>query len=224
VFIDIAAGRVSWRDVYRLCISFIHPRPIALVSTIGPEGVPNLAPFSFYNMVSANPPVVMFCPGLKRDRSAKDTLRNVEATGEFAVASVDESIVRQMVDCAAELPYGHSEFAFSGLTPVPARLVRPPLVEEAPVNIECRLRYIYAVGDGPGSSRVVFGDIVGIHVRDGLLAADGTVDPHRLRTVGRLGGAWYCTVREPYELHIPRVDESGRRVDGAGGGEARGGA
>lgn len=213
MFIDVPAGGENWRDVYRLCISFIHPRPIALVSTIGPDGVPNLAPFSFYNMVSANPPVVMFSAGLRRDRTAKDTLRNVEASGEFAVATVDESIAGQMVACAAELPYGHNEFAFSGLTPVPAQRVRPPLVQEAAVNIECRLRHIYAIGDGPGSSRVVFGDIVGIHLRDELLSADGTIDPHRLRTVGRLGGTWYCTVRDPYELEIPKVDESGRRVD-----------
>lgn len=213
MFIDVPAGQSSWRDVYRLCISFINPRPIALVSTIGPDGTPNLAPFSFYNMVSANPPVVMFCPGLRRDRTAKDTLRNVETAGEFVVATVDEPIAGKMVDCAADLPYGHSEFAFSGLTPAPARLVRPPLVQEAPANIECRVRHIYAIGEGPGSSRVVFGDILGIHVRDDLLGEDGAINPRRLRTVGRLGGAWYCTVHEPYELHIPKVDESGRRVD-----------
>ena len=203
--IDVRAGERDYREVYRLCISFINPRPIALVSTVSPDGRHNLAPFSFYNMVCANPPVVMFSTGLRRDLRPKDTLLNVEATREFVVATADEPIAQKMVDCAADLAYGESEFAFSGLTPAPATRVRAALVREAPVNVECTLRQIVPIGDGPGSSRVVFGDIVTIHVRDDLLGPDGDIDPHRLRTVGRLGAQWYCTVTTPYELRIPKV-------------------
>ena len=207
--IDLTTGAADWRDVYRLCIGFVNPRPIALVSSISPDGRANVAPFSFYNMVSARPPTVMFCPGLRRDGRPKDSLVNVEATGEFVVATVDESIARQMVASAAELPYGASEFEFSGLTRAPALHVRAPLVAEAPVNVECVLRQIVHLGDGPGSSRVVFGEIRAIHLSDDLLGDDGTIDPHRLRTIGRLGGEWYCTVTEPYTMSVPKVQEEG---------------
>lgn len=205
MYLDLLEREHDYRDVYRLCISFIVPRPIALVSTVSADGRHNLAPFSFYNMVCANPPVVMFCPGTSRDLTPKDSFVNVETTGEFVIATVNEPMADAMVRTAAELPFGTSEFEFSGLTPGPARRVKPPLVMESPVNIECTLRQIVKLGEGPGSGRVVFGNIVALHVRDDLVTADGTVDPCRLRAVGRLGGHGYCTVTEPYELRIPRV-------------------
>jgi flavin reductase (DIM6/NTAB) family NADH-FMN oxidoreductase RutF len=130
---------------------------------------------------------------------------NIKATQEFVIATVSAEIALPMNRCAAELPTGQSEFAFSGLTPVPASKVKPPLVRESPVNMECRLRQIVTTGNGPGGGNVVFGDILAIHLGDEILGADGLVDPHKLSTVGRLGGAWYCNVTEPYELHIPEV-------------------
>jgi len=202
---DLEAGNLDWRDAYRLCIGFINPRPIALVSTVSPDGRHNLAPFSFFNMVSANPPVVIFCPGLSRDGKPKDTLVNVEATGEFVVATVTADIAEPMVRCGAALEYGRSEFEFSGLTPRPARRVKPPLVAEARVNIECCVQHIIRTGAAPGSSSVVFGRIVVIHVDEAILDDDRLVDPHKLPTVGRLGGAWYCNVVNPYRLEIPKV-------------------
>jgi flavin reductase (DIM6/NTAB) family NADH-FMN oxidoreductase RutF len=204
LIIDATAPAFDWRAAYKLFLGFVNPRPIALVSTVSPGGVNNLAPFSFYNMVSANPPVLMFCPALSRTREPKHTYRNVQATGEFVVAVVHEAIAPQMVRAAADLPYEQSEFDFSGLTPAPARHVRAALVREAAVNIECRVRQIVPIGDGPGAGQVVFGDVLAAHVDDSILNAKGdAVDPHKLRTVGRLGEAWYCTVREPFELQIP---------------------
>lgn len=202
--IDVSGPDIDWRELYHLCIGFVTPRPIALVSTISENGSPNLAPFSFYNMVGANPPTVMFCPGLKRDKSSKDTLRNVERAGEFVVATVVDSIAEKMVATAADLPYGDSEFAFSGLTPKPATRVKPALVAESPVNIECAVRQIIPLGDGSGSSRMVLGQIQMIHVDDDVLTPEGRIDPHKLRTVGRLGGAWYADVESPYEMQIPQ--------------------
>ncbi len=201
---DLIAGDLDWRDTYHLCIGFINPRPIALVSTIAPDGRTNLAPFSFYNMVSANPPLVIFCPGLNRDGRPKDSLINVEKTHEFVVATVVPDIAMPMAATAASLPYGQSEFEFSGLTPAPARHVRAPLVKEAPVNIECRLHQIVRSGDGPGASSIVFGRIVAIHIDPALLDEHGHVDPRRLTTVGRLGGPYYADANDPYELKIPK--------------------
>lgn len=209
--IDLAAGEISWRAVYKLCIGFVNPRPIALTSTIDAEGRTNLAPFSFYNMVSGNPPVVMICTALRRDRSRKDTLTNIEQTREFVIATVTTEIGRQMVDCAADLPAGQSEFAFSGLTPAPATRVRPPLVKESPVNIECTLRDVYRISDEPGGANLVFGDIVAIHIDEQILTPEGdAVDPHKLQTVGRLGGAYYCDVTKPYAMEIPPADRAPR--------------
>lgn len=206
MFIDVTAPEFDWRAAYKLFLGFINPRPIALVSTCDAHGRRNLAPFSFYNMVSANPPVVMFCPALSRRRTHKHTFLNVQETGEFVVATVEDAIAPQMVKTAAELPREQSEFAFSGLTPAPARHVRPSIVAEAPVNIECRLRQIVSFGDSPGSGRAVFGDVLAIHLRDDILTASREyVDPARLRTVGRLGAQYYCTVTNPYEMHVERI-------------------
>lgn len=205
MFVDIESGQQSWRDVYRLCIGFINPRPIALVSTRSAAGVLNLAPYSFYNMVSGNPPVVLFCPTFRRTGGKKDTLANIVETKEFVIATVSAAIAERMNQCAADVPPEVSEFEFSGLTPAPATKVKPLLVRESPVNIECSLRQIVTTGDGPGAGNVVLGDILAIHVADEVLDREGTVDPHKLSTVGRLGGSYYCNVSAPYAMKIPTV-------------------
>ena len=200
-YIDVP--NADWRDVYKLCIGFINQRPISLVSTVSTSGEHNLAPFSFYNMVSANPPVVMFCPGAKRDGGLKDSLINARDTGEFVVATVTEPIAEQMNACSAALPHGQSEFDLSGLTPKPATKVKPPLVTESPVNIECTLREIKVISDQPGGSSLVFGDIVAIHIADWLLDSGGSLDPHKLQAVGRLGGLNYCNTQDVFDLPRP---------------------
>ena len=215
MYVDLASSQMSWIEVYRLCIGFINPRPIALVSTLSSAGQLNLAPFSFYNMVCARPPVVIISCGKNRHGEDKHTYQNIAATREFVIATVTTAIADQMVRSGADLPAGQSEFEFSGLTPVPARLVRPPMVRESPINIECRLREVVHIGDqGPGSSNVIFGDVLAIHVEDELLDGDGHIDPHKLTTVGRLGGAWYANADEPYALEIPRVGEKQKFVGG----------
>ncbi len=204
MFLDLTDSDATWREAYRLCIGFVAPRPIALVSTVSPRGVANLAPYSFYNMVCARPPIVMFSSGARRDGTLKHSLRNAEASGEFVVATATAAFASAMVSCAADLEYEHSEFDFSGLTPKPARFVRAPLVAESPVNIECRVHQITRLGDGPGSAAVVFGRIVAVHVDPGVLTEAGEIDPHRLHTVGRLGGEYYVNAEQPYVLKIPK--------------------
>lgn len=205
MLIDLSAAEMSRRDLYKLLITIVTPRPIALVSSLSAEGVANLAPFSWYNMVSVNPPALMFVPGYRRDGSEKDTLANVKATQEFVVATVTADILDPMVHTAAELPPGESEFDFSGLTAKPAVQVEPALVAESPVNFECRLLKIVTLSDKPGGTNVVFGEIVAIHVEDDVLDGDGLVDPEKLHAVGRLGRDQYAEVTEPIARTVPEV-------------------
>ncbi len=205
MFIDMTKPEFDWRAGYKMLISAVTPRPIALVSTVNNRGQTNLAPFSFFNMVSANPPVAMFCPSINRNGEHKDTYRNAAETREFVIAIVSESIARPMLRTAVDLPYGESEFDYSGLTPAPARIVRAPLVKESPVNMECRLRQIVSMGDHPGAGQIVLGDIVALHVNDELLGTTrDSIDPLKLRAVGRLGGESYSVVDRVLDLEIPK--------------------
>ncbi|RJP39056.1 MAG: flavin reductase family protein [Phycisphaerales bacterium] len=204
MLLDLTRDDRTWQDVYKLCVTFVVPRPIALVSTVSADGVRNLAPFSFYNMVSANPPVVMFCPGTPSKGGKKDTLRNVEATGEFVVATVTHSIADPMNQASASLPPEVDEFEYSGFTPRPALHVRPALVAESPVNVECRLDRIVSFGDLPGAGNVVFGRIIAIHVGDAVLAEDGLCDPLKLDAIARLGRLTYARSTDVFDLPRPR--------------------
>lgn len=205
MFIDLANTEHSWRAMHRLYLSFIQPRPIALASTVSADGAPNLAPFSFYNMMSANPPVVVFCPAINRSGGKKDTLVNIEATGEFVIAAVTEQIAERMNICSTEFDPGVSEFEKSGLTPLPSKKIKPCLVKESPVNIECRLRQIVRLGDDSGGGQVVFGDILAVHVDEAVLAADDmTCDPAKLLAIGRMGGADYARTTDRFALESIR--------------------
>lgn len=204
MIIEVAGGRTDWRSAYKQLIGIVTPRPVALVSTISKEGCANLAPFSFFNLVSANPPVLVVCPSIKRGGEEKDTLRNIRETGEFVVASATEAIAERMNACSAELPHGQSEFAYSGLTPAPATRVRAALVRESPVNMECVLREIVTISREPGGGSVIFGEISVLHIEDGILDAAGGVDPRKLRTVGRMGGLTYCRTTDVFDLPRPK--------------------
>ncbi|UCE61152.1 MAG: flavin reductase family protein [Phycisphaerales bacterium] len=203
MYFDTRDYESNWRNIYKLAITFVQPRPIALVSSMSPDGVRNLAPFSFYNMVSGNPPVVMFCPSYRRDSTEKDSLHNVESTGEFVVATVSEQIVERMNRCAYDYTPDVDEFEKSGLTPRPASLVAPPLVADSPANIECKLIEIKRFGTDPGAGNLVFGQIVAIHVDDTVLADDGLPDPAQLQAIGRLGRWTYCKTTDIFDLPRP---------------------
>ncbi len=211
-YFDLSQTQHSWRALYRLFTSFIQPRPIALASTVAADGRLNLAPFSFYNMVSANPPVVMFCPSITRTGRRKDTLLNIEATREFAIATVTEPIAERMNICSVEFEHGVSEFEHSGLTPVPAKKISARLVAESPVNIECALRQIIFFGDQPGAGAAILGDVLAIHVTDEVFLSDKLVcDAARLQAVGRMGGALYARTRDCFALESIREPEEFRR-------------
>jgi flavin reductase (DIM6/NTAB) family NADH-FMN oxidoreductase RutF len=196
-------SQADWVTVYRTLIEVVTPRPIAWVSSIDAQGRVNLAPFSFFNAVGANPPAVVFSAGLRRDGSKKDTLHNVEATGEFVVNAAVADLAAQVNLSAKELPPGESEVELAGLTLAPSRKVKPPRVAESPAHLECVLRQVVPIGDGPGSSRLVIGEVVLLEVADALLDDKGRVDPHKLRTIGRLGGDWYCQTSDLFQMKRP---------------------
>lgn len=191
------------RNVYKLLIGSIVPRPIAFVSTLSPEGIANLAPYSFFNAVCANPPVVLFCPTRRAGTGGvKDTLRNVEATGEFVVNIVSEAMAGPMNACSADFPPEVSEFAATGLTPLPSDVVRPPRVAESLIHMECRLLQVVPVSDQPLGGAVVLGQVVRFHV-DEALVTDFRIDPDRLNAIGRMGGQFYARTTDRFEMARP---------------------
>jgi flavin reductase (DIM6/NTAB) family NADH-FMN oxidoreductase RutF len=182
----------------------ITPRPIAWVSTLSPRGVPNLAPFSFFNAVGGNPPAVMFSPSNRRDGTRKDTVLNVEATGEFVINMVSESLAERMNDTSHEFAYEVNEFEQCGLEMLPSQRIKPPRVKQAAVHLECTLQQIVRVGEGPSSGNIIIGRVVLIHVADSVLDGQGQIDPCKLNTIGRMGGSLYTRTRDGFEL--PRPD------------------
>ncbi len=191
------------RDMYQWLTSTVLPRPIAWVSTISPDGKTNLAPFSFFQAVCARPPTLLFCPANDRHGHPKDTLRNVEATGEFVVNLVPHALAESMNATSAMLPYGESEFARFHVESQPSTKIRPPRVAGVPIAFECRLDRVIALGEGPIAGHVVLGRIVYLHVADAILAADGKPDPVLMDLVGRAGRDDYIRMGELFRLERP---------------------
>jgi flavin reductase (DIM6/NTAB) family NADH-FMN oxidoreductase RutF len=199
----IDVSQAPFLDVYQMLVSVITPRPIAWVTTIDQNGHVNLAPFSFFNAFGANPPVVVFSPTLRRDGSRKDTLLNVEATGEFVVNTAVASLAAEVNRSSKELPPGESEVEYVGLHTVPSTKVKPPRLAESPVNLECKLIQVVPIGSGPIAGNLVIGEVVVIHVADRVLDEAGKVDPRKLQTIARLGGDWYCHTSDLFAMHRP---------------------
>ena len=200
--IDPAAAGAQ--NIYKLMIGIIVPRPIAFVSTISSDGVLNLAPFSFFTAVSANPPVIAFSPMVRgSDGQHKDTLRNIESTGEFVVNIVSEEFVEQMNLCSGEYPPDVDEFAVSGLTPVVSDLVKPPRVAESKAQMECRLVQVVHVSTKPLGGSIVLGEVFRFHVSDAI-CEQYRVEPDLLRPVGRMGGPTYVRTTDRFNLDRPK--------------------
>jgi flavin reductase (DIM6/NTAB) family NADH-FMN oxidoreductase RutF len=192
-------------DIYRLMIGAIVPRPIAFVSTRSPEGILNLAPFSFFTAVSANPPVICFAPMLRSaDGSRKDTLLNIELTREFVVNVVSEDFIQQVNICSTEFPPEVDEFEASGLTPIPSDVVAVPRVKESRINMECKLLQVVHVSSKPLGGSLVLGEVVRFHVDDSVLV-NSRIDPDRLRPVGRMGGPTYTRTSDRFNIERPKA-------------------
>jgi flavin reductase (DIM6/NTAB) family NADH-FMN oxidoreductase RutF len=195
--------KLPTRVVYGWMTSVIAPRPIAWVSTISADGRTNLAPFSFFQGVTSNPPTLMFVPVNNRDGQPKDTVRNLRQVPEFVVNVVPYALAEPMNASAATLPYGESEFEKFNIATTPSTKVRPPRVAAAPVAFECALHQIVDIGEGPLAAHVVFGRIHLVHVSDAVLGPDGRIDPAKLDLIGRMSGDWYCRTTERFTLKRP---------------------
>lgn len=183
---------------YFLMISAIVPRPIAWVGSSNEDGSHNLAPFSFFNAFSSTPPVVGIGFSPTDTKPMKDTLANIRRTKELTISIADLGLGDRLHETSAELPYGEDEFAVTGLTPAFGKHVSAPYVKEAPVNMECSLRQIIEFGEGSGA--MVLADILMFHIRDTLIDARGTIDPHRLQPLARMGGGRYASLGSIFKL------------------------
>ncbi|HEU4895149.1 MAG TPA: flavin reductase family protein [Acidimicrobiia bacterium] len=187
-------------DAYKLLSGLVVPRPIGWIGTRRSDGTHNLAPFSFFNLVSTAPPIVLFSAGAHRDRP-KDTASLAEASGEFTVNIVSEQLVENMSVTSGSFSAEDDEFVIAGLTPEPGRFVAAPLVAESPANLECRVVRIVELGE-VGAPRLVIGDVLAVHVDQSIL--DGTrIDHDVLRAVGRIAGNTYVRTRPRFEVNRP---------------------
>ena len=186
---------------YQILASLVTPRPIALVTTVSADGKVNAAPFSFFNLMGANPPICAFAPGDRENGTPKDTALNIRSMHEFVVNLVDESIAEAMNQCAASLPYGESELTRAGLTAAPSSVVKPPRIVEAPASLECVEWGTLQIG----GNRVVIGLIKRVHLRDELFDMEKKrVRTDKLLTIGRMAAPhWYCKTSERFEMVRP---------------------
>ena len=195
------------KDLHKLLLSAVAPRPIAFASTIDSRGNVNLSPFSYFNVFSSNPPILIFSPSRRvRDNSTKHTLQNSDETREVVINMVDYSIVEQMSDSSKDYPKGVNEFNETGLTEVKSLKVKPPRVLESPVSFECVVDNIISLGENGGAGQLVIAKVVHIHVNSDLLDRNGEVDPTKLDLVARLGGDWYSRVTKESMFSISKPE------------------
>ncbi|MGC2820370.1 MAG: flavin reductase family protein [Candidatus Sulfotelmatobacter sp.] len=208
----VGPSDISHSELYGILLNSVAPRPIAWVSTISGSGALNLAPFSFFNCVCVDPPLLAFAPGLRPSKQAqashgepKDTLRNVRETGEFVVNTVTYELREAMNSTSGEYDASVNEFELAKVTPEPSKIVRPPRVAESPVSFECKLHQIVDFSPAPTSSSLVIGQIVAIHINDAHLK-EGRLDRNSLDLIGRMGGIQYTRTTQRFEMIRPKVE------------------
>lgn len=184
--------KTATRDFHQFLLGAVAPRPIAFASTVDENGNPNLAPYSFFNAFSSNPPVLVFSSNRRvADNTTKDTLHNIEKTKEVVINVVSHSIVRQMAVAAISFPTEDSEFDKTGLTPLPSDLVKPFRVKESPVQMECKVSEIIKLGDHGGAGHLIICKVVRMHIDEKVLDDNQRIDPHKIDLMGRMGRAYY---------------------------------
>ena len=211
---NFKVGELNARDTYKLISAVVVPRPIALVTTVAANGVVNAAPFSFFNLLGSDPPMVGISVALRPDGQKKDTLANIEASGEFVVHLVDEKLAEQMNICAIDFPTDESELHFAGLTTRPASVVATPVIEDAPAHLECVIERIVHVGN----NNIVLGKIVAFGIRGDVIDQSAyRVDTPSLHLIGRMhGGGWYTRTSDIFNIDRLSYDDWQEQQSGTG--------
>lgn len=190
-------NKIPTAELHGVMLGAVQPRPIAFASTIDEDGKVNLSPYSFFNVFSANPPIMIFSPARRvRNNTVKHTLLNAQATKEVVINIVNYDIVQQMSLSSTEYAEGVNEFVKSGLTEVASEKVRPPRVAESPVQFECKVKEIVELGQEGGAGNLIICEVVMVHVNDEVLDDNNKIDPFKIDTVARMGGNWYCRSKD----------------------------
>jgi len=214
MMLSILPQEVSTGKLHGYLLSAVSPRPIAFASTLDGVGNVNLSPFSFFNVFSANPPILVFSPARRvRDNTTKHTLENILITKEVVINIVNYDMVQQMSLSSTEYPDGVNEFIKSGLTEVASDIVKPPRVQEAPVQFECKVNDVIALGNQGGAGNLVIAEVVKLHIKESVLDADGKIDANKIDAVARMGGNWYNRSREGMFEVIKPIKTRGIGVD-----------
>jgi flavin reductase (DIM6/NTAB) family NADH-FMN oxidoreductase RutF len=188
--------------------SAVSPRPIAFVSSIDKAGNVNLSPFSFFNMFSMNPPILVFSPSRRvRDNSEKHTLENIREVDEVVINIVNYNMVQQISLASCDFPKGVNEFHKSGLTATASKLVKPPRVEESPVSFECKVKQVIALGDQGGAGNLVLCEVLLMHIKEEVVDQNGIIDPQKIDAVARMGQNYYCRVHGDNIFSVPKPNE-----------------
>ncbi len=196
---------ISTPQLHGYLLGAVAPRPICFASTVDKDGNVNLSPYSFFNVFSANPPIMIFSPARRvRDNTTKHTLENIIETKEVVINIVSHAMVQQMSLSSTEYAKGVNEFVKAGFTEVPSEKVKPPRVGESPVQFECRVNDVIALGSEGGAGNLVVAEVVQLHIDESILDASGKIDPIKIDTVSRLGGNWYSRAKEGlFEVEKP---------------------
>lgn len=204
-FLTIDPATASTRDLHGYLLGATSPRPIGFASTISPDGTPNLAPFSFFNVFSSNPPILIFSPARRvRGNTTKHTLENVIGTPQVVINTVSYGMVHQMNLASSEYPEGVNEFKKAGFSELESDLVLPPRVGESPVQMECKVVEIKPLSAGGGGGNLIICRVLKIHVNKAILDEHQRIDPHKIDLVGRMGGPWYSRTSREAAFLVPK--------------------
>ena len=203
--LSITPGQIKTGELHAYLLGAVAPRPICFASTVNEAGLPNLSPFSFFNVFGSNPPTLIFSPSRRvRDNTIKHTLENIYATKEVVINVVNYAMVQQMSLSSCEYPQGVNEFEKSGFTGLPSEKVKPLRVQESPVQLECVVREVIATGEKGGAGNLVICEPVLIHINENILNAHGQIDPHKIDLVARMGADYYCRASGPAVFEVAK--------------------
>lgn len=198
-------NEIGTQKTHQYLLGAIGPRPIAFASTIDKDGNRNLSPFSFFNVFSANPPILIFSPARSgRTGETKNTFDNVKEVPEVVINIVNYNIVQQMSLSSSPYPKDVDEFVKAGLTPIPSETIKPFRVKESPVQFECKVNQIVELGQNGGAGNLIICEVLRIHIQDDILDANGLIDQHKIDLVSRMGGNWYCRANSESMFEIEK--------------------